>query len=59
VGWKVVQMERCKSRTGSLSTVAIRLYTNYGAVPPSNKPLTLGISLATFATDLKAAGVYL
>ena len=33
-----------------------RWYTNYGAVPLSNKPLTLVMSLATFAADLKAAG---
>ena len=35
---------------------AARWYTNYGAVPLSNKPPTLVMSLATFATDLKAAG---
>ena len=35
---------------------AARWYTNYGAVPLSNKPLTLVMSLATFAADLKAAG---
>jgi hypothetical protein len=30
-------------------------YTSYGAVPLSNAPLTLVMSLATFAADLKAA----
>ena len=35
---------------------AARWYTNYGAVPLSNKPLTLVMSLATFTADLKAAG---
>ena len=35
---------------------AARWYANYGAVPLSNKPLTLVMSLATFAADLKAAG---
>jgi len=35
---------------------AARWYTSYGAVPLNNKPLTLVISLATFAGDLKAAG---
>ena len=33
-----------------------RWYANYGAVALSNKPLTLVMSLATFAADLKAAG---
>jgi GNAT superfamily N-acetyltransferase len=31
-------------------------YKNYGAVPLSNKPLTLVMPLATFAASLKAAG---
>jgi hypothetical protein len=31
-------------------------YTNYGAVPLSDKPLTLVMPLATFAAGLKAAG---
>jgi GNAT superfamily N-acetyltransferase len=35
---------------------AARWYTSYGAVPLSNRPLTLVMSLATFATELKAAG---
>jgi len=35
---------------------AARWYTNYGALPLSNKPLTLVMALATFAADLKAAG---
>jgi GNAT superfamily N-acetyltransferase len=35
---------------------AARWYTNYGAVPLSHNPLTLLMSLATFAADLKAAG---
>jgi GNAT superfamily N-acetyltransferase len=35
---------------------AARWYTNYGAVPLSNKPLTLVMSLTTFAADLQAAG---
>jgi GNAT superfamily N-acetyltransferase len=35
---------------------AARWYTNYGAVALSNKPLTLVMSLATFAAGLKAAG---
>lgn len=35
---------------------AARWYTNYGAVPLSNNPLTLVMPLATFAADLKAAG---
>lgn len=35
---------------------AARWYTGYGAVPLSNKPLTLVMSLTTFATSLKAAG---
>jgi len=35
---------------------AARWYAGYGAVPLSKKPLTLVISLATFAADLKAAG---
>ena len=35
---------------------AARWYTNYGAVPLTSKPLTLIMSLATFAADLKAAG---
>jgi GNAT superfamily N-acetyltransferase len=35
---------------------AARWYANYGAVPLGNKPLTLVISLATFAAGLKAAG---
>ena len=36
--------------------LAARWYTNYGAVPLLNKPLTLVMSLATFAAELKAAG---
>jgi len=35
---------------------AARWYTSYGAVPLSNKPLTLVMSLATFAAGLRAAG---
>jgi GNAT superfamily N-acetyltransferase len=35
---------------------AARWYINYGAAPLSNKPLTLVMSLATFAAHLKAAG---
>lgn len=35
---------------------AARWYTDYGAVPLGNKPLTLVMSLATFAANLKAAG---
>ncbi len=35
---------------------AARWYTGYGAVPLANKPLTLVMSLATFAAPLKAAG---
>lgn len=35
---------------------AARWYASYGAVPLNNKPLTLVMSLATFAADLKAAG---
>ncbi len=35
---------------------AARWYANYGAVPLGSKPLTLMISLATFAAGLKAAG---
>jgi GNAT superfamily N-acetyltransferase len=35
---------------------AARWYSNYGAVPLSRKPLTLVMSLATFAAGLKAAG---
>jgi GNAT superfamily N-acetyltransferase len=35
---------------------AARWYASYGAVPLSNKPLTLVMSLATFAVDLGAAG---
>ncbi len=34
---------------------AARWYTDYGAVPLGNKPLTLVMSLATFAANLKAA----
>jgi GNAT superfamily N-acetyltransferase len=35
---------------------AARWYADYGAVSLSNKPLTLVMSLATFATGLEAAG---
>jgi len=35
---------------------AARWYTDYGAVPLINRPLTLVMSLATLATELKAAG---
>lgn len=35
---------------------AAQWYASYGAMPLSNKPLTLVMSLATFAADLKAAG---
>ena len=35
---------------------AAKWYTNYGAVPLSNRPLTLAMPLATFAAALKAAG---
>ena len=35
---------------------AARWYAGYGAVPLSHKPLTLVMSLATFAVDLKSAG---
>lgn len=34
---------------------AVRWYASYGALPLNNKPLTLVMSLATFAADLKAA----
>ena len=33
-----------------------RWYASYGAVPLSNRPLTLVMALATFAANLKAAG---
>ena len=35
---------------------AARWYASYGAVPLSGKPLTLVMSLVSFAADLKAAG---
>ena len=35
---------------------AARWYASYGAVPLSGQPLTLVMSLASFAADLKAAG---
>jgi GNAT superfamily N-acetyltransferase len=35
---------------------AARWYASYGAVPLDNRPLTLVMSLASFAADLKAAG---
>jgi GNAT superfamily N-acetyltransferase len=35
---------------------AARWYTNYGAMPLSNRPLTLVMPLATFTADLRAAG---
>jgi len=35
---------------------AAQWYTSYGAVPLSNKPLTLVMSLTTFEAELKAAG---
>jgi GNAT superfamily N-acetyltransferase len=35
---------------------AVRWYISYGAVPLSNKPLTLVMPLATFAAGVKAAG---
>lgn len=35
---------------------AARWYASYGALPLSNKPLALVMSLATFAAELKAAG---
>jgi GNAT superfamily N-acetyltransferase len=35
---------------------AARWYASYGAVPLNDKPLTLIMSLASFAADLKAAG---
>lgn len=35
---------------------AARWYASYGAVPLSNKPLTLVMPLATFVADLNAAG---
>jgi len=35
---------------------AAQWYAGYGAVALSNKPLTLVMSLATFGTELKAAG---
>ncbi len=35
---------------------AARWYTNYGAVPLSDKPLTLVMPLTTFAADLRTAG---
>ena len=35
---------------------AARWYSRYGAVPLSNKPLTLVMSLATFAAGLKTEG---
>jgi hypothetical protein len=34
----------------------VRWYTSYGAVALTTRPLTLVMSLATFAADLKAAG---
>jgi GNAT superfamily N-acetyltransferase len=36
---------------------AARRYASYGAVPLSNTPLTLVMSLATFAADLNATGL--
>lgn len=35
---------------------AARWYAGYGAVPLTNKPLTLVMALATFTAELKAAG---
>lgn len=35
---------------------AAKWYASYGAVPLNNRPLTLVMSLATFAAELKAAG---
>jgi GNAT superfamily N-acetyltransferase len=35
---------------------AARWYTGYGALPLSHKPLTLVMSLVTFAAGLKTAG---
>ena len=35
---------------------AARWYAGYGAVPLRNRPLTLVMSLATFAAGLKAGG---
>ncbi len=35
---------------------AARWYSDYGAVPLSNKPLTLAMALATFAAGLEGAG---
>jgi GNAT superfamily N-acetyltransferase len=35
---------------------AAQWYTDYGGVPLTHKPLTLVMSLATFAADLKTAG---
>lgn len=35
---------------------AARWYTSYGAIPLSDKPRTLVMSLATFAAELNAAG---
>ena len=35
---------------------AARWYAGYGAIPLTNRPLTLVMSLTTFAADLKAAG---
>jgi GNAT superfamily N-acetyltransferase len=36
---------------------AARWYTSYGAIRLSSRPLTLVMSLATFAADLKTAGL--
>ena len=35
---------------------AARWYASYGAIPLTDRPLTLVMSLATFAVELKAAG---
>ncbi len=35
---------------------AAKWYASYGAVPLNNRPLTLVMSLATFAAELKAVG---
>jgi hypothetical protein len=47
-------LETCAAR--ARNDRAARWYSSYGTVPLSNKPLTLVMSLAIFAANLKAAG---
>jgi hypothetical protein len=47
-------LETCAAR--ARNDRAARWYASYGTVPLSNKPLTLVMSLAIFAANLKAAG---